>query len=218
MKLPIKKDGTKFPVEVSSKSATIGEQELIMSIIRDISERKQLEKSLEYVANHDFLTKIPNRAALVNKLSIMLEYAKRNNEKLAVLFFDIDKFKHINDAYGHDAGDKVLIEVAARINSKIRKVDALGRMGGDEFIVVQSNVKSIDDIKKFIKKVMDAFIDPIEVEGKSIVINTSIGVAIFPYDATDVEALISFSDNAMYLAKKVIGNSYKIYGDIKKHP
>ena len=210
-----KKDGTKFQVEVSSNSSLLTEQNIVMSIIRDISERKLMEDNLEYMANYDFLTNIYNRAALLVKFSSMIQWAKENNNKLAVLFFDVDKFKHINDTYGHTTGDLVLMEVAARINSMITKEDILGRMGGDEFVVVKSCVKSNEDVVDFINEVFNAFSEPIEIDGKTIMINTSIGATIFPDDAQDRYSLINFSDNAMYQSKKIIGNSYTMYNDIK---
>ena len=210
-----KKDGTKFQIEVSSNSALLTEQNIIMAIIRDICERKLMIDNLEYMANYDFLTNIFNRSALLVKFFSMIEWAKENNKKLAVLFFDVDKFKHINDTYGHAVGDLVLIEVAARINSIITKEDILGRMGGDEFVVVKSCVKSNDDVVDFINEVFNAFSKPIEIDGKTIMINTSIGAAIFPDDAHDRYSLLNFSDNAMYETKKITGNSYKMYNDIK---
>lgn len=210
-----KKDGTKFQIEVSSNRALLTEKNIIMAIIRDISERKIMLDNLEYMANYDFLTNICNRSALLVKFSSMIKWAKENNNKLAVLFFDVDKFKRINDTYGHTSGDLVLIEIAARINSIITKEDILGRMGGDEFVVVKSCVKSNDDVVEFINKVFNAFSNPVEIDGNTIMINTSIGAAIFPDDAQDRYSLINFSDNAMYEAKKIIGNSYKMYNDIK---
>ncbi len=210
-----KKDGTIVPVEVTSNSADMDGEQLVMSVIKDISERKRFQENLEYMANHDFLTNIANRAALINKFSYMLGYAKRNNEKLAVLFFDVDKFKSINDNYGHDSGDKVLKEVANRINNIIREIDAFGRMGGDEFVIIQAKVKDLSSVNLFIRKIMNAFNEPIVVNGIDILINTSIGVSIFPDDETDMEALINFSDNAMYVAKRIIGNSFRLYSEVK---
>ena len=210
-----KKDGSKFQVEVSSNSALLTEQNIVMAIIRDISERKLMQDNLEYMANYDFLTNIYNRAALLVKFSSMIKWTKGNNNKLAVMFFDVDKFKHINDTYGHATGDLVLMEVAARINSIITKEDILGRMGGDEFVVVKSCVKSNEDVVDFINGVFNAFSEPIKIDDNIIMINTSIGVAIFPDDAQDRYSLINFSDNAMYQSKKIIGNSYTMYNDIK---
>jgi len=210
-----KKDGTKFQIEASLNSAFLAEQNIVMAIIRDISERKLMIDNLEYMANYDFLTNIYNRAALLVTFSSMIKFAKENNNKLAVLFFDVDKFKRINDTYGHVAGDLVLMEVAARINSIITKEDILGRMGGDEFVVVKSCVKSNEDVVDFINEVFNVFSEPIEIDDKTIMINTSIGVAIFPDDAQDRYLLINFSDNAMYQSKKIIGNSYTMYNDIK---
>lgn len=211
-----KKDGTKFQIEASSNSALLSEKNIIMSIIRDISDRKLMMDNLEYMANYDFLTNICNRSALLVKFSSMIKWAKENNNKLAVLFFDVDKFKRINDTFGHIAGDLVLMEVAARINSIITKEDILGRMGGDEFVVVKSCVKSNDDVIDFINEVFNAFSKPIEIDGNIIMIETSIGVSIFPDDAQNRYSLINFSDNAMYQAKKIIGSSYKMYNDIKQ--
>ncbi len=212
-----KKNGNKFHAEVILNSALLNKKSIIMVIVRDVSERKLIESNLEYMANYDFLTNIYNRSALLVKFSSMIQWAKESNNKLAVLFFDIDKFKHINDEYGHATGDVVLIDVAARIKSIIAKEDILGRMGGDEFVIIKSCVSGNENVINFINEVFDTFNKPIEVDDKEIMVNTSIGVAIFPDDAQDRYSLINFSDDAMYEAKKISGNSYKMYNDIKEN-
>lgn len=210
-----KKDGSEFIVEVSSKSSIYKNEKLVMSIIRDISERKLLEANLEYAANHDFLTKIENRVGLFNKYSIAIERAEKNNKKLAVIFIDIDKFKYVNDIYGHKAGDKVLEQFAIRIKETISNKDILARMGGDEFVIINDEVMNEGSAINLAKKIIDQFKEPIAIcENISIQITTSIGIAMFPEDSKDKELLIKYADEAMYAAKKVEGCSYKVYKEL----
>lgn len=210
----MKKDGSVFPVEVGSKATQVGEDIIIMSIVRDISKRREIESNLTNLANNDYLTNIPNRRYILNNFSTMCEYAKRKNHKLAVLFFDINKFKKINDTYGHDIGDEVLKEIAKRISGIISDNEIFGRIGGDEFVILQSCIRPELDVLEMIEKIIKEFNKPINKEDFTIHIETSIGISIFPDDSEDKNVLMSFSDKAMYNAKVQNGNSYKFYRDI----
>jgi diguanylate cyclase (GGDEF)-like protein len=209
-----KKDGSIFPVEVSAKATQIGEDTIVMSIIRDISKHREIESNLTNLANIDYLTNIPNRRCILNNFSAMCEGAKRKKHKLAVLFFDINKFKKINDTYGHDIGDEVLKEMAKRINGVISDKEIFGRIGGDEFVILQSCIKSKIEVLEMIEKIINEFNKPISKKDFTIHIGTSIGVSIFPDDSEDRNVLMSFSDKAMYDAKIKGGNSYKFYCDL----
>lgn len=165
------------------------------------------------IAYNDHLTKLPNRKRFEEVARYKIIEAKRKDTKLSVLFFDLDKFKEINDNFGHDIGDSVLQEVAKRINSKIPKGDIVSRLGGDEFTALISRVDSEDDIIEIVEEILSLFKVNINIDGKEISIKPSIGISIYPEDGEDVEDLILKADNAMYEAKKnKIG--YKIYKDI----
>ncbi|GAA0725784.1 hypothetical protein GCM10008905_21690 [Clostridium malenominatum] len=207
----VRKDGSIFPVEVSAKGTIIRNGRVRIHIIRNITERKMTEEKITYLANYDSLTGIPNRAYLMHELDISIERARRGAYKLAVIFFDIDKFKSINDTYGHDAGDKVLKTVAERVQDKIRKVDTLGRLGGDEFIIIQPLIEKDEDVLALINRVFKALDEPIFVESSElkVSISISIGISVYPDDAKDMSTLLSNADHAMYGAKKESGNSYK---------
>lgn len=209
-----KKNGTSFPVEVSSKGVKLDEDTIIMSIVRDISEKKRIEENLIFLANYDQLTNIANRHYLLSKLFEMCEVAKHENSKLAVIFFDIDKFKHVNDTYGHDMGDEVLKEISQRINKLISKNDILGRIGGDEFLIVQSSIENEKEPIEMINKIIQEFSKPIINNNLSITVNTSMGIAIYPDDSNDSDILVKFADRAMYEGKKEIGNTYRFYNSI----
>lgn len=207
----VRKDGSSFPVEVSAKGTIIENRGIRIHIIRDITERKLAEEKITYLANYDSLTGIPNRAYLMHELDMSIQRASRGEDKFAVLFFDIDKFKLINDMYGHDAGDKVLQTVSARVQSLIRKIDTLGRLGGDEFIIIQPLIEKAEDALPLVHRIFKAFDEPITVGSNYIKVIISVGISIYPDNGEDKEALLSNADNAMYAAKKEKGNSYKFY-------
>jgi diguanylate cyclase (GGDEF)-like protein/PAS domain S-box-containing protein len=209
-----RRDGSVFPVEVSSIASDLDENKIIMSIIRDISDRKRLESELLYLANHDFLTNIPNRTYVMNKIRPMCEEALTKQERLAVLFFDINKFKRINDNYGHETGDAVLKEISKRIMSVTPGL--FGRIGGDEFVILQPFSTSQQEITALVGRIFRNFELPIEHNGISVYVTTSIGISLFPKDSQDIDSLLSYADDAMYYAKKLAGNSCRYYSDIAK--
>ncbi|MCK9216974.1 MAG: sensor domain-containing diguanylate cyclase [Firmicutes bacterium] len=209
----IKKDGTAFPVEVSVKSVIESEYGTRLHIIRDITERKKAEERMNYLANYDGLTGIANRSHLMRHLDMLIERAKRGKEKFALMLFDIDKFKMINDTYGHAVGDKVLKNVAKEANSSIRKTDFIARLGGDEFIIVQTFLKYDKDACILASKILKGFEKPMKVNGFELKISLSIGISIFPENATGRDKLINYADKAMYLAKQSGGDRYLLYSD-----
>lgn len=207
----IKKDGTAFPVEVSVKSVIEGEYGTRLHIIRDITERKKVEERMNYLANYDGLTGIANRSHLIRHLDMLIERAKRGKEKFAIMLFDIDKFKMINDTYGHAIGDIVLKNVAKEANSSIRKTDFIARLGGDEFIIVQTFLKSDKDACVLASKILERHEKPMRVDNLELKISLSIGISIFPENTTDRDKLINYADRAMYLAKQSGGERYMLY-------
>ncbi len=208
----VKKDGTSFPVEVSSKSTMINNELIRIHVIRDISERKKSEEKITYLANYDNLTGIPNRSYLMRQFKITIDQAKRGNYKFALMLFDIDKFKRINDTYGHNVGDVVLKETAKRVQNSIRKSDFLARLGGDEFIVILPFINDNADASTIAKKILEAIGQPMQLEdGKELILSLSIGISIFPDDTEDSESLMRLADNAMYTTKQNGGNAYGFY-------
>jgi diguanylate cyclase (GGDEF)-like protein len=179
----------------------------------DISERKQMEQKLEEMATHDFLTGLPNRVLLTDRFSMAAALAHRNKVRLAVMTLDLDNFKAINDTLGHAAGDQVLKTVSARLTGIIRASDTLARIGGDEFILVMLESNHINDASAIAKKILDAFAEPLLIDGRQVQSSTSIGIAIYPEDAEDLETLIKKSDAAMYYSKRHGRNQFKFFAD-----
>lgn len=212
----MKKDGTSFQVEVSVKSVIVGSEGTRMHIIRDITERKMAEERMAYLANYDALTGIPNRGHLIRHLDMMIEHSNRGNFKFAVMLFDIDKFKRINDTYGHNAGDIVLKDTAKRVSNALRKSDLVARLGGDEFVLIQSFVGSSEDSRTMAAKVLDQFKTPVKLDSTNLSISLSIGISIFPDDASDKDSLLNLADKAMYLSKQSGGERFTLYSNIKE--
>lgn len=204
----VKKDGTTFPVEVSSRTLDIHGELIRFHIVRDITDRKKAEEKLKYFANYDPLTGIYNRGYLMYQFRKTLEQADIEDFKFAVMLFDIDKFKVINDTYGHHAGDEILRRVANRLQEAVKKSDIIGRLGGDEFLVVQPFIKDTTDPLILAKKILNCISKPIEWEGNTLDVRISIGISIYPESSDNIKGLIHCADNAMYIVKQNGGNSY----------
>lgn len=169
------------------------------------------QNALEYQAYHDVLTGLPNRLLFMDRLKQFIYKAHRNKNKLAVLFIDMDRFKEVNDTFGHVFGDEVIIEVAKRIKSKIRETDMIARFGGDEFVMVFNEMKNEMVLVNIIQKIMQAMYDPIIIEGHNIYVTLSIGISIYPDDTDMAENLLKNSDTALYKAKNDGRNTYRFY-------
>jgi len=194
---------------------------------RDITEIKKvqldLEKSLaileeqrellEFQANHDSLTGLPNRVLFMDRLKQSINVAKRYHKHIAVLFIDLDNFKEINDSLGHYVGDEVLVEVSKRMLTKMRKSDTLSRLGGDEFCVILNNIENTDDIIKIIINSMDVFKKPFLIESNTLHISMSIGISIYPNDGVFASELLKNADAAMYKSKNNGRNTYSFYDE-----
>ena len=185
----------------------------ITAVMTDITERKQLERKLEEMATHDFLTGLPNRVLLLDRFNIAAALAHRNKARLAVMSLDLDKFKSINDTLGHDAGDQVLKAVSTRLTGIIRASDTLARVGGDEFIMVMMETNHVENAAAIAQKILDSFMEPLSIDGHQLRLSTSIGIAIYPKDAQDLETLTKQSDAAMYYSKGHGRNQFKFFGD-----
>ena len=178
-------------------------------LLNMITQRKQAE--LYYMAHYDHLTGIPNRILLADRIEQACREAERNGDMLAVLFIDVDRFKHINDSLGHSAGDEVLRKVVERITASARRSDTVARLAGDEFVILMENVSDPSLVELVATRLVKAMRAPIEVAGHSVVATVSIGSAIYPHDETRVAALITKADAAMYEAKARGRNGYRRY-------
>ncbi len=177
----------------------------------DITEQKQAEETVQHQAYHDALTGLPNRLLFNDRLAIEISHAHRKNEKLAVLFLDLDRFKTINDTLGHAVGDQLLQGAAGRLISHLSDDSTIARLGGDEFMILLADVKSVEDVTRAAKKVLEAFKQPWIINTHELHITTSIGVALYPDDGEDVETLVRNADTAMYRAKQQGRNNYQLY-------
>lgn len=178
---------------------------------RNITDRKESDQLIWNRANLDFLTGLPNRYMLFDRLSTQLALAKRNHKKVALLFLDLDKFKEINDTLGHDFGDKVIQETASRLKAVVRTTDLVSRLGGDEFTIVISDLSQAYTVGRIVDKILYSITQPYVFKSNSASISTSIGIAIFPDDALDAEKLLKLADQAMYVAKEKGRNGYQYF-------
>jgi diguanylate cyclase (GGDEF)-like protein/PAS domain S-box-containing protein len=185
----------------------------LFGTFQNITERKQSEEHVQYLAYYDALTGLPNRTLLADRLLKALATASRQKDKVALLFLDLDRFKSINDSFGHTFGDLVLQDVATRLEGRTRKQDTVARLGGDEFLIVLNSVKDISDVAVAAKRFMDAMAAEFVVQGHSLGITCSLGISIFPEHGTDVESLLKHADAAMYSAKENGRNSFQFFSE-----
>ncbi|HEY0846395.1 MAG TPA: diguanylate cyclase [Noviherbaspirillum sp.] len=200
--LAMHKNGTVFPLELAITEMRADEGRLFVGIVRDISERKKAAERMQHLAHYDILTDLPNRALFADRLRQAFAKARRDKCRMALLFVDLDKFKPVNDSYGHDTGDLLLKEVAARLQDCLRESDTVARVGGDEFIVLLPQIDAGQDGLLVAEKILAALSAPFHVAGHALDISASIGVAIYPEDGHDQEALLKSADTAMYRAKE----------------
>ena len=183
-------------------------------VARDVTERKVAEETISFQAYHDLLTKLPNRALLRDRLSLAINQAKRDNEKLAVMFLDLDRFKNINDSLGHMIGDELLQQVSARLKDCIRQGDTLARFGGDEFtLMLPKLTNGRDDASKLADKIINTLKLPFYIDNHELYVSASIGIAMYPEDGTNMDSLVKHADVAMYHVKGQGKNGHKFYSD-----
>ncbi|SHL11845.1 putative bifunctional diguanylate cyclase/phosphodiesterase [Alicyclobacillus tolerans] len=207
----IRYDGTEFTGEIRSILIHGEKTPMIMSLTRDVSAENELKSRLEYMAYHDEVTGLPNRRFFKETLKQKLnEPAKRVNS-IAVLFCDLDGFKNINDTYGHELGDQILMLIGSRLESLLYDEGFLARIGGDEFAIICSHTSSRHEVVSFAQKVLQAFSLPFFILDREFIMTLSIGIALYPESSTDVDNLVKFADLAMYSAKNKGGNRFHIY-------
>jgi diguanylate cyclase (GGDEF)-like protein/PAS domain S-box-containing protein len=196
--------------EVATYQGTYG-------VARDISSRKEAEKMITYQAYHDLLTKLPNRAMLYDRLDLAIKQAERTGEALIIMFLDLDRFKLINDSFGHVVGDQLLIEVAGRLKAEIRTGDTLARLGGDEFMLLLPQPTSREQAERVAQKLIASMQQPFYLKKKEVYVNVSIGISVFPDDTDDINMLVKNADMAMYEVKSSGKNGYVFFNDKLEH-
>ncbi len=208
-----RKDQTIFPQWLTISCVKDNDANIVnyVAVFTDITGIKQSQSKLDYLAHHDTLTSLPNRLFFNQRLEQALNHAKRADSKLAILFIDLDRFKNINDSFGHIAGDHLLVSLSERLRSTLRLEDTLARISGDEFIILFEDVQCTDSLVGAIEKVMNVFANSFTVEGHNVRITASIGVSLYPMDGDNSTDLIRNADAAMYRAKDEGRNTYEFY-------
>ncbi|MCX7921066.1 MAG: EAL domain-containing protein [Clostridia bacterium] len=207
------KDGRNIPVVFSASETRDDDGNLIgvVAISRDITELKSSEEQLTHLANHDFLTNLPNRILFHDRLKQAMVWANHHGYISAVVLLDLDRFKEVNDVLGHDSGDILLKEVAVRLRTVVLETDTIARLGGDEFIIIVNEMNSQDEIKKVAKRILEAFKEPFIVGVHKLYVTCSIGISLYPQDGNSIEILIKNADLAMYCVKSQGRNGYRLF-------
>lgn len=182
-----------------------------IGVFSDITSDKELQQLIEYQATHDPLTKLPNRTLFKDRLQQAIYEANRNNTLVALLFFDLDGFKTLNDTLGHDAGDSLLIAIADRLSDMIRGSDTLARLGGDEFVVILNELADTKAVVTVTDKILSEINRPFDFNNSALVISASVGISLYPQDTKNMDELLQFADSAMYASKKTGRNQYTFF-------
>ena len=198
----LKRDGTIYPIELTGVLISWNKKPATLNIISDISERKEAEESVRFMALHDNLTSLPNRYLLMERLEQSLALARRSRHPLGVLFIDLNGFKLVNDTYGHNVGDMLLKGVADRLQKLMRDSDTLARMGGDEFVILLPQVDGPSGVETLIKRIGEALQSPFQFDSLELKSRASIGFSIFPENGETAEELLHVADQQMYLVKQ----------------
>ena len=201
---------------ISLLSDAAGKATHFLVVQQDISEMRRLQQEIHYMAYHDALTELPNRMLFQDRVQQEITHAKRGKTQFAVLFIDLDGFKAVNDARGHAAGDRLLRIVASRLRACVREGDTVARLGGDEFTILLRGAMAGDGLKRVLRKIIHEVAQPCALGEFNANVTASLGVSLYPADATGVEKLLIHADEAMYQAKQAGKNGYVIYGDENK--
>jgi diguanylate cyclase (GGDEF)-like protein/PAS domain S-box-containing protein len=203
-----RKDGSFMLVDIASHQLEYNGRKVTFSLMQDVTERDRLHEQLVHQANHDILTGLPNRALLEDRMTQTIAYASRYSQKAALLCIDLDRFKQINDTYGHAMGDVCLQETARRLSARVRAVDTVARTGGEEFTVLLHQIAEFEDAERVAADILRGLNEPYRHNGIDIDLTASLGIAVYPDHGSDPALLWRDADTAMYRAKKSGGNQY----------
>lgn len=208
-----RKNGEVYPewLTINAVRNTQGKITNYVSIFHDITELKRQQEALEHQAQHDALTGLPNRVLLNDRLQEALKRMARHRQRVALLFLDLDNFKHVNDGFGHTAGDNLLVELSRRLKKQLREGDTLARQGGDEFLVLLGDIDDVDDVSVVCMRLLECLKQPFCHESVEYYVTASIGVTLAPEDGNTSEALIKNADMAMYRAKNLGRNNFQFF-------
>ena len=207
-----RKNGERVPVQLNGMLVTgRDEQKYVWSIVEDITDRKRHEEQLERTAHYDALTGIPNRVLLADRMKQAMAQTIREQNMLAVCYLDLDGFKSINDQFGHETGDQILVEISRRIAGTIRGGDTVARLGGDEFVVLLLGLGMGKECVITLERMLEAIAHPISIKGNIFSLSASVGVSIYPLDNEDIDTLLRHADQAMYVAKLSGKNRYHLH-------
>ena len=204
------KAGSCIDVDVEAHKVTLDDRRVVLVSVQDVTERNRLEAALRHQAFHDELTGLANRALLTDRIDHAIHRLRRTRHRAAVLVLDLDRFKTVNDSLGHNAGDALLREIAARLKRSLREADTPARIGGDEFAILLEDLDSVDDAKTTAQRLLDALDEPFVVSGKEIFARASIGVSIVDTHGDSADELLRNADAAMYRAKEH-GGDYRMF-------
>lgn len=208
-----RRTGEAFPewLTINVVSSEDGSVINYVGVFSDITQRKAAQDQVLFLAHHDGLTGLPNRASFVDRLRHAIAQARRERVKVAVMFLDLDNFKQINDTLGHHIGDQLLQMIAQRLTSCMREGDTVARLGGDEFAVVLESIADNGDIDGVSQKIIETLSRPLRLDGHEIAVTVSIGVSVYPDDSENSDELIKYADTAMYRAKESGGNNFRFF-------
>jgi diguanylate cyclase (GGDEF)-like protein/PAS domain S-box-containing protein len=211
--LLVARDGREFIVEVSASPVRAEGSEPLGAVLicRDVSDTRHLQRCIAWQAGHDALTHLPNRNLLTDRLRQAMAQAIRQNTLLAVCYLDLDGFKPINDRYGHDIGDRVLVAVAERLTEIVRDTDTVARIGGDEFVLLLTGAVKPADFRPVLDRLVAEIAAPYQVDSRQVSVSASIGVALCPLDDSDPDTILRHADHAMYYAKQTGRNRYQMF-------
>lgn len=207
----LRKDHSTFYGEIVGKMIDYNGLPARVTAIRDITARKKAEEQVHYMAYHDDLTDLANRKLFLEKLLLAVREAKQNGSEFAVMFLDLDRFKVINDIFGHSAGDQLLKVIANRLSCAVTKEATIARLGGDEFTILLPDIEGEKHAERIANNILDVISQPVEIVGRELTISVSIGICTYPKGSRDVEGLMKNADTAMYRAKDTGRNNYQFY-------
>jgi diguanylate cyclase (GGDEF)-like protein/PAS domain S-box-containing protein len=217
----IHRDGTESAIEDSAAPIHSRDNKVLGAVIvfHDVSASRAMTQRMSHLAQHDFLTGLPNRLLLTERLSRAIGLAKRHNKQVALLFLDLDYFKSVNDSLGHTIGDELLQSVATRLVACVRSTDTVCRQGGDEFVILLAEIERPQDAAQIADKLLVALAVPQFISGHELLVTLSIGISIYPDDAVDADATMRNADTAMYFAKASGRNNYQFFkAHMNLHP